>query len=74
MRSGIEERLGECVRGHLSDHDLERYHLGMVQEPELTGLEDHLIGCPRCALRAEESASYVDAMRSAIVKGNFDIE
>jgi len=28
---------------HISDHDLERYHLGMVKEPELSELEQHLL-------------------------------
>jgi hypothetical protein len=29
---------------HISDHDLERYHLGMVtDEDELTALEEHYL-------------------------------
>ena len=60
---------------HLSDHDLERYHLGMVvDEAELAPLEEHLLACPDCAERAEESARYVDTMRAAIVAGGFDLE
>jgi hypothetical protein len=59
---------------HISDHDLERYHLGMVKvESELGQIEEHLLGCPSCAERAEASATYVDTMRAAIVKGNFDV-
>ena len=53
---------------HLSDHDLERYHLGMVvDEPELAAVEEHLLGCPICVDRAEESADYVDLIRRAII-------
>jgi hypothetical protein len=60
---------------HISDHDLERYHLGMVtDEPKLAAIEEHYLGCPECAKRAEESAGYVDAIRAGIVKGNFDLE
>ena len=57
---------------HLSDHDLERYHLRMVEEPELTVLEEHLLGCPACAERAEQSAVWVDAIRAAAAKAELD--
>ena len=60
---------------HISDHDLERYHLGMVKnEAELAPLEEHLLWCPTCVKRAEEAAEYVNALRVAIIKGNFDLE
>ena len=59
---------------HIDDHDLERYHLGMVtDEAELAPLEEHLLGCPACADRAEASAAYVDAMRAAFVEGDSDL-
>ena len=59
---------------HLSDHDLERYHLGMVkEESELAPFEEHLLGCAACAKRAEESAQYVDTIRAALVAGKFDL-
>ena len=49
---------------HISDHDLERYYLGMVtEEEELATLEEHLLWCPSCVERAEEAQDYVDAMR-----------
>ena len=51
---------------HLSQHDLERYLLGMLKdEAELAPLEEHLLACAHCARRAEDSADYVDAMRAA---------
>jgi hypothetical protein len=60
---------------HIDDHDLERYHLGMVvDEAELAHLEEHVLACPECAERAEKSATYVDAIREAIIAGNFDLE
>ena len=60
---------------HISDHDLERYHLGMVGgEAELALLEEHLLACAECAQRAEESAAYVDAIRAAMVKLDLDLE
>jgi hypothetical protein len=60
--------------GHLSDHDLERCHLGMVNGAELEALEDHIIGCDECADKAAESAAYVDAIRAAIIEGDFDLD
>ncbi len=58
---------------HLSDLDLERYHLGMVIDTqELAALEEHVLSCPHCATRAEESADYVDLMRKTIVEHNLD--
>jgi hypothetical protein len=52
--------------GHIDDHDLERYHLGMVKdEAELAALEEHLLWCGACVDRAEATARYVDAVRGA---------
>ena len=60
---------------HISDHDLERYHLGMIgDEIELAALEEHLLACSSCVDRAENSDDYVDAVRAAIVDENFDLE
>jgi len=60
---------------HISDHDLERYHLGMAKdEKELAGIEEHILGCPECAELAEKSAEYVDTIRAAIIAGDFDLE
>lgn len=61
---------------HISDHDLERYYLGMIagDSAEEIALEEHLLGCPECAARAEANDRYVDAIQGAIIKGNFDLE
>jgi hypothetical protein len=53
---------------HLSDHNLERYYLGMIKdESELGPLEEHLLGCASCTERAEEAQDFVDAMRVAAI-------
>jgi hypothetical protein len=60
---------------HISDDDLERYYLGTIKdETELASLEEHLLICPECVDRADEAQDYVDAMRAAIIKGNFDLD
>lgn len=54
---------------HISDHDLERYYLGMLQdETELAPLEEHILACASCAERAEEAQDYVDAMRAGALE------
>ena len=59
--------------GHIDDHDLERYHLGMVtEELELARIEEHLLWCHECLGRCEESERYVDAMRAGAILGDFD--
>ena len=59
---GIYDRLP----GHISDHDLERYYLGMVkEEAELAPLEEHLLWCGGCIDRGEATAQYVDTVRAA---------
>jgi hypothetical protein len=58
---------------HLSDHDLERYYLGMVtDEAELASLEEHLLACAECMERAEETEEYVDAIRRAMLDRPID--
>ena len=53
---------------HISDHDLERYYLGMVtEEQELAPLEEHILACASCAERAEATQDYVDIMRVALL-------
>jgi hypothetical protein len=53
-------------QGHIDNHELELYHLGMVtDEAELRPLEEHLLGCADCVARAEAAALYVDAIRAA---------
>jgi hypothetical protein len=60
---------------HISDHNLERYHLGIVKdEAELAAIEEHLLWCHSCVERATESANYVDSLRARIIAGNLDLE
>lgn len=58
---------------HISDHDLERYHLGMVSGAELDVLEEHIVGCATCPDRAMGAADYVDAIRAGVIRGEFDL-
>ena len=60
---------------HISDDNLERYYLGMVKsESELAPLEEHLLACSSCVDRAERVQEQVDAIRAAIIEGNFELE
>ena len=56
--------------GHISDHDLERFVLGMVKdEPELERVEEHLLVCAECIARADGTRAYIQTMRGALRKG-----
>ena len=46
----------------------------VVDEAELSALEEHVLACPECAEQAEGGAVYVDKMRSAIITGGFDLD
>jgi hypothetical protein len=51
---------------HITDHDLERYYLGMViDKTKLAALEEHILACVSCAERADDTQQNVDAMRAA---------
>ena len=57
--------------GHIDDHDLERYYLGMMtEEEELAPLEEHILGCSLCAERVDETQYYIGAMRVALEFSN----
>jgi anti-sigma factor RsiW len=59
---------------HIPDHDLERFYLGMVSdEIELARLEEHLLACPECAARADASDQFVDLIRQAMNRGDYDV-
>ena len=52
---------------HISDHDLDRYYLGIVaDESELAPFEEHLLACPICVQRSEETQDYVDTIRAVL--------
>ena len=73
MRSERRERVAQAIAkineeppGHISNHDLERYHLGIVtDDAELARLEEHLLWCGACVDCAEAAAQYVDTVRAA---------
>lgn len=59
---------------HISEHDLERFYLGMiVQEDELATIEEHLLACPECVARAEASDECVDIIRGSLIAGDYDL-
>lgn len=58
--------------GHISDDDLERYYLGMVEDDaeHLAALEEHLMWCHECVDRAQAAERYVDIIRIALLRAN----
>jgi len=53
---------------HPEEDALELYSLGLLSDPGLSALEEHLLACPECQQRLEEMDSYVRAMRDAAAK------
>jgi hypothetical protein len=65
-RNPLRSALMVMEWNHITDHDLERYYLGMIKdETELAPLEEHILACGWCAERAEQTQDYVDAIRVA---------
>ena len=46
----------------------------VADEAELATLEQHLLVCPACVIRAEAAAAYGDAMWGGIICRDFDVE
>lgn len=56
------------MENHISERDLERYHLGLVLgQFELAAIEEHLLRCPACMDLAEERGHRIDIVRAAAV-------
>ncbi len=61
------------MSSHLTDTDLERYYLSVIRQgPEMDALEEPLLGCPECLWRSAETQDYVNVIRAAIIRGNFE--
>ena len=50
---------------HLTTKVLEEYLLGRVVEPELTGVEEHLLWCQECIDRAEALERFIARLGAA---------
>ena len=58
---------------HLDKQTLERYQLGVTRdEAQVARLEEHLLSCSFCAIRADATAYYVDMIRAAIIAAALD--
>ena len=53
------------INGHASDECLEQYALGLLEEPLLGEIEEHLLICSQCQEHLQEIDAYRAAMRSA---------
>ena len=55
---------------HISDHDLERYYLGMVADdsPQIVQIEEHLLWCRECQDRNAQAEQFVDHLRVALLR------
>src|SRR5687767_14236696 len=75
FRDFRRETYDSYMGGHIFDHDLERYYLGMIsEEAELAPLEEHLLWCESCQDRCNETEQYIDALQSSLIQNNVDLE
>jgi hypothetical protein len=65
-------QLGE--NGHASDEILEQYALGLLNEPLLAQVEEHLLLCSLCQQQLTETDGYLAAMRGAAARLDQDDE
>ncbi len=51
------------IGAHADDDAIERYSMGVLPEAELERFEEHLLVCPECQCRVEETDHFVTAVR-----------
>jgi hypothetical protein len=54
--------------GHISEHDLERYQLDIMEEPELATIEEHLLWCQECLDRAEAIERFTALLHAGVIR------
>jgi hypothetical protein len=62
-REGLNQ--SEAPMGHVSEDSLEFYSMGQLPEVNLGIVEEHLLLCPACRSRVEESEEFVRTLREA---------
>jgi hypothetical protein len=55
-------------KSHALDEVLELYTLGKLPDDQVTELEEHLLVCPACCTRLEQTDHYVNATRMAAAR------
>ena len=53
---------------HVSEDLLDQYAMGVLSQDELAGVEEHLLLCPECQARLEETDEFVATFRKAAVE------
>ena len=54
---------------HISVHDLETHCLEKIQDDtKLALIEQHLLLCTECVVRAEETGQFINAIRAALMR------
>lgn len=61
-------------RKHISEDDLEAYHMGIETEMALSEVKEHLLSCQDCLNRLKAAGCYVEDIQRAATLGEFDLE
>ena len=59
---------------HLSTDELEEFHFGRIQGPELRCISEHLEWCLECSERMEAVEHFIMLIRAAAIRGAFEVE
>jgi hypothetical protein len=59
---------------HISEDDLEAYHMGIETEMELTKVKKHLLSCEYCLNRLKSAGGYVDNIRLGATAGDLEAD
>ncbi len=59
---------------HISEDDLEAYHMGIETEMDPVEVTQHLLSCQDCLDRLKAAGRYVDDIRRAATVGEFDLD
>jgi hypothetical protein len=57
--------MADHSKAHPDDEWLEQYAMGRLQEPELGPVEEHLLLCPDCQNRLDETTEFITVFREA---------
>jgi len=66
--SGLHTHISNMSERHISEDQMEQYHMGHLRGSQLAVVEEHLLWCHHCIERSLTSERYVRAMRRAAVR------
>jgi len=60
--------MNRSAERHVPEDALEQYAMGKLGSDEAAPLEEHLLICPRCLQRLDETEDYIRVIRAALFR------